>query len=140
VECCFSLETPPKRFLVEKARQWSYDRAVVLNEATVVPRQPEEGANSAHRSQRWPVQHRLDLLLVHGHASHRDDVAKVGDLPVAKRALRLLNEEVLLLQGGENGADVEQMFRPAGAIDEDVVEEDENETAKERRRTSFIRA
>jgi hypothetical protein len=67
-------------------------------------------------------------------------VAKVGDLPAAKRALRLLNEEVLLLQGGENGADVEQMFRPAGVIDEDVVEEDENETAKERRRTSFIRA
>jgi hypothetical protein len=58
------------------------------------------------------------------HAGRRDDVAEVGDLPAAKRALRLLDEEVLLLQGGEDSTDVEQMFRLAGVVDEDVVEED----------------
>jgi hypothetical protein len=51
-------------------------------------------------------------------------VAEVGDLPAAKRVLRLLDEEVLLLQGGEDNTDVEQMFRLAGVVDEDVVEED----------------
>jgi hypothetical protein len=73
----------------------------------VVPHQPEEGMNRMHRSWWCPVQHRLDLLLVHGHASHRDDVAEVGDLPAAKCALLLFDKEVLLMQGGEDSADVE---------------------------------
>jgi hypothetical protein len=37
-------------------------------------------------------------------------VAKVGNLMVAERALLLLHEEAVFLEGGEDGVDVEQMF------------------------------
>jgi hypothetical protein len=96
-------ETPPCR----EGSSAGLRSCLVLNEAMVVPHQPEEGMNRMHRSWWCPVQHRLDLLLVHGHASHRDDVAEVGDLPAAKCALLLFDKEVLLMQGGEDSADVE---------------------------------
>jgi hypothetical protein len=107
VERHLGLGPPPECILAEEVRQRCRNRPVVLNKAAVVPCQAEERADNMHCSQRRPVQHHLDLSLVHGHAGGRNDMDEVGDLLAVERALRLLDEETVFLQGGEDSADVE---------------------------------
>ena len=79
-----------------------------------------------------PVTDCLDLSRVHGHAIGRDDVPQVVDGVDAKSTLGALDVEVVLLEGGEDQAQVAQVVRPRVAVDEDVVEEDEDEAMEER--------
>jgi hypothetical protein len=79
--CCMTaerrrcLESPPECAPAEKMSQGCGDRAVVLDKATVIPRQAEERADRTHCARWRSVQYRQDLLLVHGHAIGRNHMA-----------------------------------------------------------------
>jgi hypothetical protein len=88
---------PPKCVLTKEMSQGHGDCVIVLGKAVVVPRQAEERVDRKHRARWQPVQHSLDLLLVHGHTGGQNHMAQVPDLSETERLLRLLGEEVVLL-------------------------------------------
>jgi hypothetical protein len=58
-------------------------------------------------------------------------VTEVGDGGSAEGALGALDEEVVLAQLGENGAEVPEVIRPSLAIDQNIVKKDKDEPAQE---------
>jgi hydrogenase maturation factor len=60
-----------------------------------------------------------------------DDVPQICHLLGAEGALALLDGELVVAQHLEHGANVLEVLRPCGAVDEDVVEENEDEAAQE---------
>jgi hypothetical protein len=58
-------------------------------------------------------------------------VPQVGDVVDAESALGVHDEEAVLVENGEDDPDMLQVFRHRAAVDEDVVEEDEDEAAEE---------
>jgi hypothetical protein len=56
---------------------------------------------------------------------------QVGDGGDAEHTFGVFDEEPLLMEDGEDSADVLEMFHPRAVVDEDIVEEDEDEAAEE---------
>jgi hypothetical protein len=54
---------------------------------------------------------------------------QVGDGGDAEHAFGALDEEPVLVEDSEGSAYVLKMFRPRAAVDEDVIEEDEDKAA-----------
>jgi len=73
-ECEFCIVIPPET-LLEEGGERSRDDAEVADQAAVIPGQPEEVAHRPGQLGNRPIQHRLDLLLVHGDTLLGDDVA-----------------------------------------------------------------
>jgi len=72
----------------------------------------------------------LDLDGIHRHAGCGDDVAEVADGVDAERALGPLHKEAVLAQNGEDDAEVSEMVRPALAVNQNIVEENEDKPAE----------
>lgn len=107
------------------------DDAEVVDELAVVTCQPQESAQAAYRSGLWPGCHDLHLVVVHGDAVHRDDVAQVGGRCVPKGTLGAFDEEGVMAQGLKYCLDMLQVGRPRVAVDKYVIKKDQNELAKE---------
>lgn len=102
--CCGVV--PGEALLFEERRKWSRDRAVVVDELAVVPREAEEAADGARGAGHRPSVDGLYLGWVHSDARGGDDVAKVGDRGHPERALGEFDEELVLAQEGEHDAKV----------------------------------
>jgi hypothetical protein len=94
--------------LFEESSEGCSNGVVVVDELTVVARQSEEAPHRAWRTRPRLVMDRLYLGGIHGDADLGDDVAQVGDGPDAdaEGALRVLDEEAVLLEHGEDGVQV----------------------------------
>jgi hypothetical protein len=57
---------PLEAVIAQQPGQWVGDGVVVVYEKTVIADEVEEHLHCAHRVQQRPIEHRLDLLLVHG--------------------------------------------------------------------------
>lgn len=109
-----------------------YDGANVLDEVPVIPGEAEEPPESVGGARLSPCRDGLDLGTVHGDAVFRNYVAEVGHGGSGKRALETLDMQAVGAQYLEDGTEVFQVFRPRTVVDEDVVEEDQDSTPKER--------
>jgi hypothetical protein len=69
----------------------------------------------------------LHLGGIHGDVGGGDDVPQVRDGAGVELALGPLDEEAVLMKNVEDGAHMVKVVGPRGAVDEDVVEEDEDE-------------
>jgi hypothetical protein len=58
-------------------------------------------------------------------------MAKVHDLPATERAFLLLDEELVLLQSCKDRANMQQVFQPAGAIDQNIVKKNKDGPTEE---------
>lgn len=72
------LRRPRKPIFLEELGERRRDRAIVLDEPTVIARQAQEAAEAAHGARLWLGSHRIDLVLVHGDTICQNDVAKIG--------------------------------------------------------------
>jgi hypothetical protein len=57
-------------------------------------------------------------------------VPKIGNGGLAEGALRALGKEVVLTQCVEDGTDMSEVFRPGGAVDEYVIEENKDKPSQ----------
>ena len=121
----------PGEALLQKCRQWGSDGVVVVDELAVVPREAQESADRTRGAGLGPVGHHLHLGGIHSDTFVGDDVAEVGDGGDPKSALGALDEELVLLQHGEHGAQVAEVVGLGGAIDQNIIKKHKHEPAKE---------
>jgi hypothetical protein len=119
-----------KRLLAQDSCQWRGDRAEAFDEPMIVARQLKECPDRARRVGRQLVLDGLNFLRVDLDAVCRNHMPEVGHHALAERTLRLLDEEAVLLQLGEDEVDVAKMLRPCPAVYQDIVKENKHEPVK----------
>jgi hypothetical protein len=107
-----SLGGPSEAFFLEQASERCSDVVVAHDETSVVSDKAEEGTNRPDGTRHRPVDHRLDLLMIHGHPFCRDHVAQIGHRLCTELALRQLHEKLMFLQLGQDEANVAKMLGP----------------------------
>ena len=123
---------PHEAMLLKQRGQRGGNGAVVQDKLAVVPHQAQESPHSTRRTGLRPVRHRLHLGGVHGHALLGDDVAEVGDGRHPEGALGAFDEQLVLLQHGEDSMEVSKVVGQRSTIDQNIVKKHKHKPTKER--------
>jgi hypothetical protein len=108
--CC--LVRPLKCSLSQQVSQWLCYCIIVFDEAAIIAGESQEPSHISNRSRLRPVQDSLHLSRIHGDTILGDDMAQVTQCALAESTLGMLDDEVLLLQLGEDKVEVAQVLRP----------------------------
>ena len=110
--------------------EWCRMRGEMIDEATVVAGETEEGADVSDGSGRGPIFDCRDFGGIHDNGVPRDDVAEELDGEFSERALVKTSEVVVLAENAEDYVEVFGVLSGVLGEDEDVVEEDNNEVVE----------
>jgi hypothetical protein len=104
------VDGPGEAVLLEELGQRSCDVVIRRDEAPIVDHQTEKGTHRTHRALHRPVDHRLDLLLVHVDAVIRHHMAQIRHGAGSELALGSFHEQMVFLQLGKDKTDVAKVL------------------------------
>ena len=107
-------------------------RGEMINEATVVAGETEEGADVFDGCGSGPIFKSFNFGGIHGNGVFGDDVTKEFDGKFSEGALVKASEVVVLAENVENGGKMLSVLSRILGENEDVVEEDDDEVVQVR--------